>query len=77
MGGRRGSRPYLSILLSLIESRFVVNGDELNVTVSIGVSCQLIHEGDYHISMKTAIREADDALYAAKRDGRNRVKLYS
>jgi diguanylate cyclase (GGDEF)-like protein len=46
-------------------------GEEINVTCSIGVAKLL--EID---TLKTAIQKADEALYAAKNAGRNRVKIY-
>jgi diguanylate cyclase (GGDEF)-like protein len=46
-------------------------GAELKVTCSIGLA--KFSEGD---SLEAAIKKADDALYAAKNSGRNRVMLY-
>lgn len=43
----------------------------LRLTVSIGVAAQLVHEAQPH----PAVERADKALYAAKRAGRNRVKV--
>ena len=40
------------------------------MTISIGVAPYL--GGDYHV----AIKHADEALYEAKRTGRNKVVLY-
>lgn len=48
-------------------------GQSLCLTVSIGVSCC---RPDAQGDMKTLIRDADEALYLAKRAGRNRVMLY-
>jgi diguanylate cyclase len=41
----------------------------MHITVSIGVACL----GAAHASVSDLIDEADQALYAAKADGRNRV----
>ncbi|MGK7297165.1 MAG: GGDEF domain-containing protein [Candidatus Wenzhouxiangella sp. M2_3B_020] len=49
--------------------RFVAQGHRVPVTVSIGV-CAL-EQGDDRI--EPVMRRVDDALYRAKRDGRNRV----
>lgn len=50
---------------------FTVNGGALTVTASIGVS--ILAAGEERID--AALSRADAALYAAKRDGRNRVCL--
>lgn len=46
--------------------------DDVPVTVSVGVAA--LETGDV---VDTWLRRADGALYAAKRDGRNRVALQS
>jgi diguanylate cyclase (GGDEF)-like protein len=52
--------------------RLAYNGNELNaLTISIGVAAYPIHGP----SSEMLIRSADDALYAAKRAGRNQVCL--
>ncbi|PZM06002.1 hypothetical protein DOL92_02525, partial [Acinetobacter nosocomialis] len=40
------------------------------VQVSIGIS---LYSPNYHRSIESLFKEADDALYQAKRQGRNRV----
>lgn len=65
----------LRIQKSVSEYTFLINESEkLNITVSIGVAAcednQLEHQ-------KQLYQEADDALYKAKHNGRNRVCLYS
>lgn len=44
-----------------------------SVTVSIGIS---YHDTYKHSLLKTAVAEADNALYDAKQNGRNRVVVY-
>ncbi|MEG2568292.1 MAG: sensor domain-containing diguanylate cyclase [Acinetobacter sp.] len=47
------------------------NGERLNVTASIGVSSSTVHDADFDVVLK----RADNALYSAKRNGRNRVEF--
>ncbi len=56
---------------SVCASPFVVPGlaQALDVTVSIGVACT----GDGEETAETLLKRADEALYEAKRSGRNRV----
>jgi len=57
----------------IAQHKFVYNGEETNVTISIGVSTNFFniqHERDL-------VKSADSALYKAKQEGRNRVVVYS
>jgi two-component system cell cycle response regulator len=49
--------------------------DDRMVSASFGVSC--IHQGGRHIDFEKLLKEADMALYAAKRNGRDRVEVFS
>ena len=54
-----------------IESReFLHNGTTISLTISIGVATL---ESDNYSSWNAFVQAADDALYRAKREGRNRV----
>ena len=55
---------------SIAEQAFVVGGrgDELQITISIGVA-EYSSQGEFEALLKAA----DEALYAAKQQGRNRV----
>jgi diguanylate cyclase (GGDEF)-like protein len=55
------------IRASLVDHTAEVQGQQLRITVSIGVA--LLQDGD----LLAAIRAADEALYRAKADGRNRI----
>ena len=50
------------------------NGEQLRVTVSIGVATRADVRGDGHTRARPLLSAADAALYAAKRGGRNRVE---
>jgi diguanylate cyclase (GGDEF)-like protein len=56
---------------SIAAHKFSVGGADIGITVSIGmvVSCDTINV----ISVEDVLRAADNALYAAKNGGRNRV----
>ena len=58
------------------ESLIVYNKEEIQVTSSFGVSHALLEVGEESYSIQQLIREADQALYAAKHKGRNCVELY-
>lgn len=51
------------------KARFLYKGKRIKVTVSAGVS-----ERKNHISLEATINSADEYLYKAKREGRNRVE---
>ena len=51
------------------KARFIYKGKRIKVTVSAGVS-----ERQKHISLEATINSADEYLYKAKREGRNRVE---
>jgi diguanylate cyclase (GGDEF)-like protein len=59
---------------SIADLRIPYNGEELQITVSIGVSC--IPENQ-PMDVKEFMKQADDALYLAKDRGRNQVQFYS
>ena len=51
------------------KARFIYKGKRIKVTVSAGVS-----ERKNHVSLEATINSADEYLYKAKREGRNRVE---
>jgi len=56
----------------VLSRNFAESGDALNVTVSIGVASVSGESGV--VEPETLIARADEALYRAKNDGRNRVR---
>ncbi|RIK66682.1 MAG: hypothetical protein DCC65_09080 [Planctomycetota bacterium] len=52
-------------------SRISVNGQRIHVTVSVGIAERTVELG----TPDALLHEADEALYASKRNGRNRVTL--
>ncbi|MFP5519333.1 MAG: GGDEF domain-containing protein, partial [Bdellovibrionia bacterium] len=70
-----GVMMFCERLRSAIENTTFVNGkDSINLTVSLGFAVA----GSYEkIDSKDLVRNADHALYDAKRSGRNRVCFYS
>ena len=57
------------VLKSVEKARFMYKGDRIKVTASAGVS-----ERSKHISLQATINSADEYLYIAKKNGRNRVE---
>lgn len=53
-------------------SKIIPDEEDISVTISLGV--YQYQTGDYE---KTFIRKADEALYKAKENGRNRVEIYA
>ncbi|MBR3501949.1 MAG: GGDEF domain-containing protein [Alphaproteobacteria bacterium] len=59
--------------ISIAESSvFADSGEEIKITVSIGVV-----SSEKTDSLEVLLRQADDAMYLAKHNGRNRVELYN
>jgi diguanylate cyclase (GGDEF)-like protein len=66
----KGGVVFAQKVLNHVEkSRFMYKGDRINITVSAGVS-----ERAKHISSKACLNSADEYLYIAKQNGRNRVE---
>ena len=55
----------------LLDDPLVLDDRELSLTVSVGVTLSTPTD-----SPESLLRDADDAMYQAKRDGRNQVKVF-
>jgi two-component system cell cycle response regulator len=68
---REGAIEVAERIRTLVEARpFSYDGREYTLTISIGVATT---NGDESLTPGDLLRRADDRLYQAKRDGRNRV----
>ncbi|GKV57660.1 hypothetical protein NCCP2222_36070 [Sporosarcina sp. NCCP-2222] len=60
-------------VLNLFNESFYIGNDELHTTASIGVALY----PDYPISMEKLMIYADNAMYQAKKQGKNRYNVYT
>lgn len=59
-------------IIESVSIPLVIEGNEVKVGASIGISCFPQHAHD----VRTLMSSADSAMYTAKRDGKNNIKLY-
>jgi diguanylate cyclase (GGDEF)-like protein len=60
-------------LLEVVRQPILINEHELNITLSIGIAIYPVDGED----IKTLLKNADDALYAAKDRGRDNYQIFS
>lgn len=61
-----------------VSSRHIsINGQEVRITSSFGISNKFIDRGDNSLLLKELISQADQALYKSKKNGRNCVHMYA
>ncbi|KKI90181.1 diguanylate cyclase [Bacillus sp. SA1-12] len=65
------------IRFNIAKSHMLHNKKEICVTSSFGVSHAKIHAGDHHPTIQTLMRQADEALFVAKKNGRNYVHSFT
>lgn len=58
-------------IIKTIEKQFILKGNQLTVTMSVGISLYPVHALD----METLTTKADRAMYVAKKNGKNRYEL--
>ncbi|HON72337.1 MAG TPA: GGDEF domain-containing protein, partial [bacterium] len=58
------------LLAGVSDNKIHINGKELSVTISIGITT---YDGSSDMTLEELIRKADNAMYEAKRTGRNKV----
>lgn len=68
------SRPVLDRLLAAASAPLVIDGLELNITASMGVSFYSA-DGDV-VDADHLLRQADQAMYQAKQNGKNRYFIF-
>jgi len=59
-------------ILATIEEPYVMEGHEFNISASIGISLSPINSSDGNMLVK----QADIAMYKAKKEGKNRIKFF-
>ncbi|MCU0766416.1 MAG: EAL domain-containing protein [Gammaproteobacteria bacterium] len=72
IGSAPEARPYAKAVLATLERPFLVDGQELHIAASVGIS--LFPEDGR--SPDELIRRADAAMYAAKREGHEALHFY-
>lgn len=73
--GKKGAKVLAQRLRRGIEQNKIKhNGQLISVTVSIGLAST--ENEDIEISKESLVTQCDNALYAAKKNGRNRIELY-
>ncbi|GIP20697.1 bifunctional diguanylate cyclase/phosphodiesterase [Paenibacillus sp. J22TS3] len=70
--GKEEAEAWAQKLLDEIKQPFVLNGYELYITSSIGISLSPQHGTDRHSLLKAA----DTAMYKAKEEGKNRYRVF-
>lgn len=59
-------------IIQSVSTPIILEGHEVKVGASIGISCFPQHAYD----VRTLMNTADSAMYTAKRDGKNNIKIY-
>ncbi|MFC4322216.1 histidine kinase N-terminal 7TM domain-containing diguanylate cyclase [Litchfieldia salsa] len=65
-----------TLKMKISEASILIGDKEISVTSSFGISTMIKSGSDQHQSLNILMRQADQALYEAKRSGRNCVQGY-
>lgn|GEM_PF-3476691 len=74
--GMKKEEDVITIALKIIDavdSNFNLNGQDASIGVSVGISC---FQGGSSINTEELIRQADEAMYCAKKSGKNKYEFY-
>lgn len=63
------------IRIAVSERKMKINGKDIHITSSIGVTGIDLHTSDENLSIENFIKRSDTLLYQAKEEGRNMVKV--
>lgn len=76
LSSRESAYPILDQLLAVCNQPFLINGEAVNISASIGVDFYTPSDYDQEISEVNLIQQADKAMYIAKQQGKNQIWFF-
>lgn len=76
LSSRENAYPILDQLLAVCNQPFLINGEAVNISASIGVDFYTPSDYDQEISEVNLIQQADKAMYIAKQQGKNQIWFF-
>lgn len=76
LASRESAYPILDQLLSVCNQPFLINGEAVNISASIGVDFYTPSDYDQELSEINLIQQADKAMYIAKQQGKNQIWFF-
>jgi diguanylate cyclase (GGDEF)-like protein/PAS domain S-box-containing protein len=73
---RESAYPILDQLLAVCNQPFLINGEAVHISASIGVDFYTPSDYDQEISEVNLIQQADKAMYIAKQQGKNQIWFF-